>query len=109
MLGTEDSISIEYGNGYDLCGSRMYEVLTEDGMPYLSDAFSMLRDDSDDQAGADVISFTLLSFELGPILTKSLKVDIYLEDYPEKRISFPLEIGFRECYASDFGGDQIGK
>ena len=109
ILGTEDSISVAFGNGYNLCGNRVYEVLTPDGRPYLSDSFSMVIESSDASEGADLINFTLQSFEEGPIYTKLVKVDVYLERYPDKRISFPIELGFRECYASGFGGSQIEK
>jgi len=39
--GPKDSVSILYGNGFDLCGSRSYKIAYEDdGRPYDGDALS---------------------------------------------------------------------
>ena len=34
LIGTKDSVSVAYGNGFDLCGEREYTVLQADGTKY---------------------------------------------------------------------------
>ena len=81
ILGTKDSISFEYGNGYNLCGPRVYEIYAEgENVPFENDSFTITKDKSFDADlyGADEISFSLLSFEEGPIMAKKVRFYVYL-------------------------------
>lgn len=42
FLGPQDSVSVAYGSGFNLCGSREYEVFQADGDFYSGDAFSLI-------------------------------------------------------------------
>ena len=59
--------------------------------------------------GADNITLSLISYELGPIMTHKVYVNIYLDWYPERRVVFPMNLEYRECYAKDFKGTPIEK
>ena len=80
-------------------------------MPFKSDSFTIIRENSFDvdTTGADLIYFSLLSFEQGPIMARKVRVFVSLEQYPDQKISFPMDLEFRQCYAKYFAGGTIEK
>lgn len=109
LQGTKDSVSMKYGNGYELCGPRSYQVYTETDEPFLSDALIMRSGKSGDLSGADLVSLTLLSYEIGPILSHKVKLIVRLDRYPEQKVSFPVTLEYRECHVESFMGIPVEK
>jgi hypothetical protein len=108
FIGPKDSISSLYGNGFDLCGARQYQVFGEDGLPYKGDAFALSVKAAVFANGADIISLNLKSFEgYGPILTDTISIKIYLSNYPDAQIIFKIGLEYRECSPSIFEGNII--
>lgn len=109
MIGTKDSVSVKYGNGYNLCGPRAYRLRNQMGEPLLNDSLKMRQERVESIEGADAISLNLKSFELGPSMKKKIVVEVYLEEYPDRSISFQTTLEYRECYSMNFKGAQIEK
>ena len=58
LFGPKDSVSISYGNGYDLCGDRAFNVYRIDGSPYeqqAKNALNLKKIKSESRPGADLL------------------------------------------------------
>ena len=68
--GPTDSISLKYGNGYNMCGSRTYTLLNNAGNPLKSD--TLLLSVKTNANRADDLSIALDTLAQG----KEFKIDV---------------------------------
>ena len=85
MDGPSDTISIKYGNGYDLCGARSYKIFSiddEEKTIYAGTNFKINKKNTKALSGAESLELKLDSYRRGPIMTEQVEVEIKLVDYP---------------------------
>ena len=99
--GPTDSVSLKYGNGYDMCGPRSYTILTPLGgvntlqQLYLN-VFASAKT-------ADSLKMTMTTLEQGKEYTLEMTLRIGLADYPEaKSFDAPFKITHRMCWPDRF-------
>ena len=80
--GPSDTISIKYGDGYDLCGARSYKIFSIDDdevkTVYAGANFKINKDDSKALSGAELIELQLDSYRRGPVMTEQVEVEVKL-------------------------------
>ena len=78
VTGPTNSVSVEYGNGYNMCGPLGYEVLSEETRKPARSSQFILYTRNDLEQG-DKLTLKLKSAAgNGPILTEDLVIKMYL-------------------------------
>lgn len=99
--GPTNTASAKYGNGYDVCGELVYELLGPDGQLFSDERLFFER--TVDPSGADAFSLTLESEKVGTEVAREVTLQIKLRDFPgSTKASFPIQLINRECHPADF-------
>ena len=107
FIGTTDSQSLVYGNGYDICGTRSYKILDKDENVYDSAGifdFEIITS----TGAADQMSFTVYNYPGGYEFTDTLYMQVSLPDYGDISTSLvPFEVKYHTCRPDQFSLSNI--
>ena len=106
LSGPTDSISVYYGNGYDICGDLTY---TLDGTNELIDQYFTFTETVNTNA-VDTLTFSLKSSPESTYNTVSyfMLLTVSLQSYPSATsATIPVKFDYRECAGANFAFDQF--
>jgi hypothetical protein len=94
LNGPTDSVSVAFGNGYDICGELEY---TLSGTNFYTEKYmkfsKTLNEDS-----VDFLTFGLDSFPTGTFIIYKMTLEVSLKNYPTATSALiPVTFKYREC------------
>ena len=103
LAGPTDHISDVYGNGYNRCGNRAYQFLTENRSEVFDlDLFSFEVKHSTTGIAGELNMF-LDSYETGLEVTKNMTIKVSLYEYPSAKPYYQfVNLTYRECFPAEF-------
>lgn len=104
--GPTDSVSVEYGNGYDICGELEYTLR---GTNSYTDKYMTFSKTVNEDA-VDLLTFGLKSFPTGTFILYKMTLEVFLKNYPTATSAFiPVTFKYRECAPFNFKSNFDGK
>ena len=103
--GPSDSVSLAYGNGYDICGPLSYQFTNAgDGLPFAFSSHENFSYSVEQMINAaDKFNMKLTSVPFGLEIEETVKLEIKLIGYPSSSPAiFNLQIIYRECLPENF-------
>ena len=99
LNGPTDSISVELGNGYNICGELEYTLSGADILPDRYLTFSPTLN----SGAVDTLAFGLHSEATGSFIPYRMALIVSLKDYPTATSAIiPVIFNYRECSPFDF-------